>query len=212
MTYWPSLYGYVRTRKETEDLVISDMIYLVEQDVFYVDIEDDQLKLIRKSSETLGHPVFDNIGSSVSASELADYFFSLREKFFLWVIKSSEPYIRWDIESQLSKWSLILWIVSVIGWIPFYFLRARMLLMFWFALPCIAVILSVIKAPLTSKGRELVSFYKGKDDISSVAAIRGIISVKDKNLNLFHFSRLFKGFYRGRTQKNSADRKDSFNR
>jgi len=95
MNYWPSLYAFVRSRKENEDLILADMLFLLENGTFSLEHEDNQLCLVRKSNGTTGHPVFDVIGSSANATDLADFAFSLREKFFLWVIKGSEPYIRW---------------------------------------------------------------------------------------------------------------------
>jgi len=66
MNYWPSLYAFVRSRKENEDLILADMLFLLENGTFSLEHEDNQLCLVRKSNGTTGHPVFDVIGSSAN--------------------------------------------------------------------------------------------------------------------------------------------------
>ncbi len=199
MNYWPSLYAFVRSRKENEDLILADMLFLLENGTFSLEHEDNQLCLVRKSNEIIGHPVFDVIGSSANASDLADFAFSLREKFFLWVIKSSEPYIRWDIENLLNNLSLWMWLISLVGWVPFYFLHVTSILWIWFFLPTIALVISVVKAPLTVDGQSLLKDGNKNNAISFKVARNGLNGLKGTDADLIQFSKLFKTLYRGRS-------------
>jgi hypothetical protein len=199
MIDWPSLYAFVKSRKENEDLVLADMIYLLEKGYFTLESEEGRPVLVRASSERFDHPIFDSIGGSAGPDELADYAFSLRDKFFIWIVKSSQPYIRWDIENRISKASLWLWGISVIGWIPFYFLHLRLVLICWFAIPTLALILSLAKAPATPFGRQLIFEGDSQKVTSFNLARRGISVLRKNNSDLFQFASLFKNFYRGRS-------------
>ncbi|HUM41789.1 MAG TPA: hypothetical protein PKI14_02425 [Fervidobacterium sp.] len=199
MNYWPSLYAFIRNRRESEDLILADMLFLLENGTFALEHVDAQLSLVRKSNESVGHPVFDMIGSSATAGDLADFAFSLREKFFLWVIKSSEPYVRWDIENVLNNLSLWMWVISLVGWVPFYFFHVRSVLWLWFFLPTVALIISVVKAPLTADGQSLLKDGNRNNAVSFKVARNGLNGLKGTNVDLIQFAKLFKTLYRGKS-------------
>ncbi|NPV88747.1 hypothetical protein HPY42_04430 [Coprothermobacteraceae bacterium] len=198
MRFWPSVYSFLKTRKETEDLLLGDLIHLLEVGEFSLDSEGEVPLLVRESREMLGHPVLDAVGGSVTAAELADFAFASREKLYKWVLQQSEGLIRWDIEAFVNKLSLWLWVLTIVGWVPFYFLGLKPVLAFWFILPTVALAVSLVKAPLTASGRQYLVECSQNLDNGFQVAVRGPKAIPAENLPLRRFTRLFKMAYRGR--------------